>query len=687
MIKRYVWICGLLLWALLPAAQTKVACVGNSITYGLKLENRETECYPARLQALLGKEYVVGNFGKSGATLLRRGHKPYVAQQEYRDALAFAADVVVIHLGINDTDPRNWPNYRDDFIEDYHALIADFRRVNPKCRVLIARMSPISNRHVRFDSGTRTWFFEIQEAIACVARHADVELIDFYEPLLSYPVHFPDGLHPNAAGAEVLAKVVYENLTGDFGGLQLPAVYSDNMVLQRNEPLTITGKGDAGEAVRVSIAGKEARGKVSANGTWSVTLPALEAGGPYTLQVASGGKRLTYRNVLVGEVWLCSGQSNMEWPLEKCATAATDLQAAANDRIRLYDMKPYRRPDAQAWSEAALDSLNRLEFFRPTSWTVCSAEAAAGFSAVAYHFGRMLQDSLQVPVGLICNALGGAPAEAWVGREALEREFPAIMRNWMQNDFVQDWVRKRALTNTQQAQTPLQRHPYEACYLYETAIRPLTSYRIKGCIWYQGESNAHNTEAHERLFKLLVNSWREAWQSAEMPFYYVQLSSLNRPSWCWFRDSQRRLLAEVAHSGMAVCTDIGDSLDVHPRRKKEVGERLARQALHHTYGKAWVVPSGPLYKGVVFEQGRAYVTFDHATGLTTSDGAPLREFELAGDNGRYHAARAEIVGDRVVVSSEAVQEPCRIRYAWRPFTRANLVNAAALPASTFQAAE
>ena len=682
MVRLYLFILSVLCTLFCPA-QTKVACVGNSITYGLKLENRETECYPAQLQELLGSDYVVGNFGRSGATLLSKGHKPYVEQPEYKAALEFAGDVVVIHLGINDTDPRNWPNYRDEFIGDYHRLIASFREVNPKCRVLIARMSPISNRHTRFDSGTRTWFFEIQETIECVARHADVELIDFYEPLLARTVCFPDGLHPNAEGAAVLARVVYENITGDFGGLQLPAIYSDNMVLQHGQPLVIGGTANAGEKVTVSIGKQKVKTVTTANGQWQVTLQPLKAGGAYTLAVASPTKRLEYRNVLAGEVWLCSGQSNMEWELRKCATAAEDIAAARNPQIRLYNMKPYRRVYGREWTGAALDSLNRLDFYRPTAWEECSAEAAAEFSAVAYHFGRRLQDSLQVPVGLICNAIGGSPTEAWVERETLEREFPAVMRNWTKNDFVQDWVRKRAIDNMKQAKTPLQRHPYESCYLYETGVRPLVSYAVKGVVWYQGESNAHNCEAHERLFTLLVEGWRRAWKNPDMPFYYVQLSSMNRPSWTWFRDSQRRLMERIPKVGMAVCSDIGDSLDVHPRRKKEVGERLAAWALHATYGKEWVVPSGPLYRNVTFRNGKAYVSFDYGDGLQTSDGAAIRTFEVAGDDQIYYPASAVVENGVVKVWSKQVPRPCYVRYGWQPYTTANLVNGSGLPAAGF----
>lgn len=682
--KRLLSLTLLCYCTLLMSAQVKVACVGNSITYGLKLENRETEAYPSRLQELLGEGYVVGNFGKSGATLLRRGHKPYIQQKEYQDALAFAGDIVVIHLGINDTDPRNWPNYRDDFVGDYHALINSFREVNPSCKVLIARMSPISNRHTRFDSGTRSWFFEIQNAIECVARHADVQLIDFYEPLLDRPVFFPDGLHPNAAGAEVLARVVYEGITGNVGGLQLSGIYTDNMVLQRNRPLTISGKANAGSTIKVSIGKHHTKTVVTANGKWSATLPPLEAGGPYTLTIASGKEKVSFKNVLVGEVWLCSGQSNMEWAMQKAATAMRDIPQANRSDIRLYNMRPRWRFPRDGWTESVLDSINSLEYFKETVWENCTPESVKEFSAIAYYFGKMLADSLQVPVGLICNALGGSPIEAWVERETLEEHFPAVMRNWTKNDFIQKWVRERAIDNLKHTDNPLQRHPYEPSYLYETAIRPIQHFAVQGVIWYQGESNAHNVEAHEKLFKLLVEGWRKSWKNSEMPFYYVQLSSMDRPSWCWFRDSQRRLMQHVSHTGMAVCSDVGDSLDVHPRRKQEVGERLAYWALHKTYGNQALCPSGPLYRNVTYKAGAAYLTFDYADGLTTSDGKTIRTFEVAGDDGLYHPAHAVMEENIIKVWSEQVKSPTTVRYGWQPYTRANLVNRFGLPASTFQ---
>lgn len=662
----------------------KVACVGNSITYGSGIADREKDSYPVKLQQMLGDKYLVDNFGKPGATLLNKGHRPYMQQKEFKDALAFAGDIVVIHLGINDTDPRNWPNYRDYFINDYRALIDSFRVVNPQCRVLIARLTPIADRHPRFESGTRDWHDEIQLAIENIAKYANVQLIDFHEPLYPYPYLLPDAVHPNAEGAAILAKTVYEGITGDFGGLQMPELYTDDMVLQYGQPLKIQGKADAGEKITVSIGKQKQQATAASNGKWTVTLQPLNAGGPYTLTIAAGKQKLTYNNVLAGEVWLCSGQSNMEFYLNWSVTAKKDVPEAANNNIRLYDMKARWRTDAVEWDASVLDSLNHLQYYVDTKWNVCSPETAGNFSAVAYYFGKKLQDSLQVPVGLICNAIGGSPTEAWIDRSTLEYQFPAILRNWTQNDFIQDWVRGRAALNIKKSTDKLQRHPYEPCYLYESGIRPLEQFPIKGIIWYQGESNAHNREAHEKLFELLIESWRKNWGDASLPFYFVQLSSINRPSWTWFRDSQRRLMEKIPYMGMAVCSDRGDSLDVHPKMKKEVGERLAAWALNKTYGRKDVVPSGPLYKSIQINGEAAYLSFDYADGLTTSDGKPIRTFEVAGEDELFYPAQAVAENGKLKVWSDKVKNPKTVRYGWQPFTRANLVNSAGLPASTFR---
>ena len=413
--------------------------------------------------------------------------------------------------------------------------------------------------------------------------------------------------------------------------------------------------------------------------------PGWEDGKYLTLNISAGKEKRTFRHVVAGEVWLCSGQSNMEFLLSQATTGKEDIPQANHPDLRLYNMKGNWATDNQAWQESALDSVNHLLYYRTAQWEPCTPQQAANFSAIAYYFGKMLQDSLNVPVGLICNAVGGSPTEAWIDRSTLEYQFPSILKNWTQNDFIQEWVRGRALTNMQKRTDNLQRHPYEPCYLYEAGIRTLEQYPIKGVIWYQGESNAHNMDAHKKLFRLLVESWRRNWQSPELPFYFVQLSSLNRPSWPWFRDSQRQLMLQIPHTGMVVSSDKGDSLDVHPRDKRPVGERLARWALNQEYGYLNLIPSGPLFKRAHTQKDQVIIEFNYGEGLQSSDGEKLVGFEIAETEGLYYPATAVIQGNQIILYAKQVKEPRFIRYGWQPFTRANLINRNELPASTFRA--
>ena len=672
----------------------KVSCVGNSITYGMRLEDREHESYPARLQEMLGDRYEVANFGKSGATLLRHGHRPYFEQEEFRQAMAFAGDIVVIHLGINDTDPRNWPHFQDEFVGDYLALIDSLRSVNPQARFLIARMTPIGSNHSRFISGTKTWHGQIQEAIETVAHAAGTELIDFYGPLYPYPWMFPDAVHPDAEGAGILAKTVYQGITGDYGGLQVSPMFSDHMVLPREKPFAIRGKADAGESVQVTVDGAVYQAFADNRGRWGVEVAPHPAGTGSVLRIETAKSSLVYRNVAFGDIWLCSGQSNMEFEVRQSSDAALLPDAD----LRLYDMKCNWRTDNVAWPASALDSVNHLQYFAPTRWMPASDAAIARFSAVGYAFGQMLRDSLQVPIGLICNAVGGSTAESWIDRETLETRYPAILRDWLRNDLIMEWARGRAEKNLANRPASVEgygvvptRHPYEPCYNFEAGILPLDHYPITGVIWYQGESNAERVEVHEELFPLLVDSWRnyfsvipsEAKESL-LPFYYVQLSSLNRPSWPIFRDSQRRLLESRPSLGMAVTSDLGDPIDVHYRQKRPVGERLALQALEKHYGHA-VKADGPLAKEAACVGQDVYVDFYPQDALRSADGGPIVGFEVQdAADGLFHPVAAEVSGGLVRLDCAAIRVPKAVRYAWQPYTRANLVNATGLPASTFR---
>lgn len=719
-------------------APVRVACVGNSVTYGYGLRNRDRDAYPVRLQEMLDEHYgsgrfVVGNFGRSGATLLYKGHRPYIQQPEFHQALEFKPDWVVIHLGLNDTDPRDWPDWKEGFIPDYRALIDSFLVVNPEARIAICLMTPIFDRHARFQSGTRDWHAQIQDDIRKIASGANVQLIDLYTPLHSRPDLFPDALHPNPEGAKILATTVYGALTGDYGGLKLPVLYSNGMVLPRNEHLLVEGRANARQQIQAVLSKdgkvvKECGAFTRADGSWSVELDHMQAGGPYKLtftskplppsdyqfyypkhypydllalkpKSSSRGKeeKLVIDSIWFGDVWLASGQSNMELRVDQCNTLDQDLADARrlSQRIHLYNMPARARTDAVEWPDSVLRFTNELQHMDFQGWTAATPEAVAKFSAVAFNFARVLADSLEdVPIGIICNAVGGSTTESWVDRSTLEWELPNILSDWRNGDYGQPWARGRmtqnialALDKESTSYNTLQRHPYDPAYLFEAAIAPLEHYPIKGVLWYQGESNAHNIELHERLFTLLEQSWRDffarRWQcefqkKPSLPFYVVQLSSLPRPSWPAFRNSQRRLAATLPDTWMAVSSDIGDAADVHYRTKRPVGERLALQALCHTYGKT-IESEGPTLSAAVLGQNHTVaLRFEHADGLTCSRG-----FEIASHDGLFYPATIKIEGNKIILSSPSVTYPAAVRYGWQGFTDADLRNAAGLPASTF----
>lgn len=687
----------------------RINCIGNSITYGIGVTNRDSLSYPAQLQRLLGEGYEVQAFGLSGSTLLRKGYRPYMGSKEYREAMARPCDIAIIHLGVNDTDPRAWTLYQEEFVGDYLALIDSVRRYSPGCRIILGEITPITQGHRRFQSGTLDWQIEIRRQIKTVAEVAGCETVDFFTELHKRPHLMPDNIHPNDEGCHWLALAAAQHITGRYGGLRLAEGWQSGMVLPRNKTLTLSGTADAGETVKASINGKTYATKAGANGRWQVELDALPTGGPYTLKVND----ITLSDILAGEVWLCSGQSNMAFMLKESLTAAEDMPKANYPNIRLLNYKWRYPTNPRVYTQDELDSINALRLWNAAQWEPCTPETARDFSAIGYYFAQALHDSLggNVPIGLVCNAIGGSTTEGWIDRNTLEHELPAILRDFAHNDFTMDWVRGRAQLNLGETDYERDgqggrggansgfrygnRHPYEPCYLYESSIDGLRGLPINGVLWYQGESNGNNIEAHEKLFDMLVRSWRETWQNPSMPFYYVQLSSLNRPTWCRFRDSQRRLLSCQPGLGMAVSSDLGDSTDVHPRYKRPMGERLARWVLHNEYMRKDITPSGPLYKKAWAEGNAMVVSFDYADRLRAEGDATrisynkanpqdIVGFELAEHDGVWYPAKAVVEGETIRLTAPEVAKPRLARYGWQPFTRANLVNGAGLPASTFR---
>lgn len=699
-------------------AKTKVACIGNSVTYGYGHTDPGNTSYPSVLQRLLGTDYEVKNFGHSGATLLKKGHNPYFKTRAFKEAVEFNADIAIIHLGLNDTDPRNWPAYKDEFEPDYSWLIDTLRKSNPGIKIYISKLSPIFPDHKRFLSGTRDWFWQIQELIPKIAIANNVGLLDFHEALYSRPDLFPDPLHPNEDGADLLAHTVYKKISGNFGGLKLPFVFASNMVFQRNNAVPFYGIANAGDTVKVLFNSQSKFAIANDDGNWKVLFPSLKAGGPYTAFITSSPykinreeenltvkidysirhiipKRMSspkgksssqvieLKNIFIGEVWICSGQSNMDFPLCDAVNSKDEmLKAQNNSHLFLLNREPIAGTDNTSWDSSLLSSVNRLEYFSG-SWKICDSNSAKDFSAVAYYYGKQIQHQLNVPVGLIQVAVGGSTTESWIDRKSMEHH-PVLVNeltNWRKSDFFMDWVRQRADTNLKHSSNSKQRHPFDPSYNFEAGINDLIGFPVKGVLWYQGESNAHNTELHETLFSELVRSWRSHW-GYELPFYFVQLSSLNRPTWAHFRASQFELQKRIPSTYMAVTSDLGEKENVHPRHKKEVGDRLARLALHHTYGFSNIISAGPSLVDLKLKGKKAELTFDQELHIAGSD--TLKGFELVDDKGKVRDGLAKIFKTKVLIPLDKNEKIMLLRYAWKPFTNANMVNKEGLPASTFQ---
>jgi sialate O-acetylesterase len=475
--------------------------------------------------------------------------------------------------------------------------------------------------------------------------------------------------------------------------VDLPKLFSSHMVLQRDVPIHIWGQAESGEQVKVSLGGSMASVKSDSIGRWSVYLASHSAGGPYTLSV-SADNTLVFDDIMIGDLWVASGQSNMELPLKGYDPATQveggleEIDRAANyPQIRLFLIK-HDSSDYPLHDFKAVDG-----------WSRCSPASAAGFSAVAYFFALAVQQKENVAIGLIDATWGGTPAEAWtsldtLGNNADLRSVFGTRAAWT-DDFVAAQLTGRADAKARaDGKTPPHRpsHPDPVSSrptgLYNALIAPLTPLRIRGVIWYQGETNTPPLTAptYRRLFPAMIQDWRTHWDQPDLPFLFVQLSAYGgspADAWGELRDAQRRALY-LANTGMAVTIDIGNEHNVHPANKKSVGERLALLALQVAYQER-IVASGPLFRLAYPDGNKMHVWFENSAGLR-SDRAP-GAFEVAGEDGIFVPASAKIEGETVTVSSETVPEPRYVRYGWANYPPqdhpANLFNGAGLPAATF----
>ncbi|HUS05052.1 MAG TPA: sialate O-acetylesterase [Bryobacteraceae bacterium] len=469
--------------------------------------------------------------------------------------------------------------------------------------------------------------------------------------------------------------------------VRLPALIGDHMMLQRDLPVRLWGNADAGEPVNVSLAGKQASTVADALGRWSVSLAPLAAGGPFDLTI-QGKNALRISDVLIGEVWVASGQSNMEWPMARVQNAETEIAAAAYPSIRVFQV-------AKKVSDTPLPDVTG-------KWSRADGDSVRNFSAVGYFFARHLHQKLGIPIGVIHSSWGGTPAESWTSAPTLTRD-PALtplLHDWALNlsrypeTFAlyekrrQEWADgdKKA----PQPQAPRgPGHPWTPGGLYNAMIAPLTPYAIRGAIWYQGESNADVARVglYQRLFTTMIEDWRRAWGLGEFPFLFVQLANFaktGQSDWPNLREAQRNTLS-LRNTGMAVTTDIGNPDDIHPTNKQDVGLRLALQARSVAYGER-LVASGPMFKTASVEPHGMRVWFDSVgAGLKLkAGGTDLQGFTIAGADRKFVPATARIEGSTVLVSSPGVAQPVAVRYNWADNPDGDLYNTEGLPASPFR---
>lgn len=474
--------------------------------------------------------------------------------------------------------------------------------------------------------------------------------------------------------------------------IKLPAIISDNMILQQNSKVALWGWAQPGEKITITNSwnNKPAKVVADASGKWLTYVATTKAGGPYQLTFKASNT-IDVKNILLGEVWIASGQSNMEFFVGKTSNASY-AGVINHDDV----MKDAEHPDIRT-----IDVPNKVADDPQTDfkgeWKLCSAKTVDTFSAVAYFFAREINKATGFPVGIINATWGGTPAESWTKKEVLQSDsdlnqiliryqkavdiFPE--ENEKYKTAFAKWRADTSKTKGGAPRAPMgpthNQSPYK---LYNGMITPIEPYTIKGVIWYQGENNADRAFQYRKLFAAMINNWRTDWKNSKLPFYFVQISP-HRSQNPEIRDAQFYVYRHLPYTGMAVTTDNGDSLNIHPRNKELVGQRLSLWALRNNYGKKNLVVSGPLYKSMKIEGNKIRISFDFDKGLNAKDGA-LKEFTIAGDDQKFVPANAKIEGNKVVVWSDEIKNPKSVRFAWKNVPHPNFYNGAGLPASPFR---
>ncbi len=487
-------------------------------------------------------------------------------------------------------------------------------------------------------------------------------------------------------------------LTSGFAEVKLPSIFGDHMVLQRDLDLPVWGWDVPGQSVSVEIAGQRVDAVADETGRWEVKLAPLKMSREPLQMTIQGSSNAVFENVLVGEVWVCSGQSNMQWPVSASDDPDLESLTAQFPNIRLITVPQIGTQEPQHDFEG--------------EWIACRPETVADFSAVGYFFGRTLHQALDVPIGLIDNAWGGSAAEAWVRRDVLEGNeiFKPYLEIWEAKEAnveaaTQQWevameVWKTKAAEARSAGRPVPRSPrspeqelsgqHRPANLYNGVLFPIIGYGIRGAIWYQGENNSGRAYNYRELFPLMISQWREYWGQGDFPFYWVQLADFmdeqsdpQASAWAELREAQTMTLS-LPQTGQAVIYDLGEAHDIHPKDKQNVAKRLARHALAKDYGIE-IAAESPRYASHEVKGNKVVLSFDDfGVGMDTFDVRTPIGFAVAGQDQKFVWANAKLVGNKIEVWSEDVAEPIAVRYAWADNPVANVQNKLGLPLTPFR---
>jgi len=473
----------------------------------------------------------------------------------------------------------------------------------------------------------------------------------------------------------------------------LPNLFTNHMVLQREIKIPVWGKAASGEKITVTLGSNIAVTTTNDHGKWMVKLKSMKSGGPFTLKV-TGENTVEFSDVLLGDVWICAGQSNMELPVRRSTNSKVEIANSANQQIRLLTV------DHQANADSTRENVNGV-------WFECNPSTVEGFSAVGYYFGRTLEKKLNVPIGLIDIGWNATRIEAWTSSDALKRlesgkkevsayeiSAPEDDLNSMKNfkeklkEYKEAVSKGKTTIEAPERPRPSRKIPSSVGSLYNYMISPLIPYGIKGAIWYQGEANAKSSEnamEYRKQLPNMIKNWRDDWKQGDFPFIFVQLPNFQSTGfWPLMRESMLKTYLSDKKTGMAVTIDVGHKTDIHPSNKQDVGFRLALQALDVAYKQKNMVSQGPVFKSLKIKGGEVILSFDHSgSGLKTNQNE-LKGFKIAGSDQQFYDANAKIINDKVIVSSSKIIAPVAVRYGWEDYPDCSLYNMENLPASPFR---